>query len=150
MVRKPDHLGELIYPIELVDPGYQAYGSFFADGKNLDDIDETYLIHAARDGAILPIKLQRIGGLTFAADVEKLGRFLFKATKIGVPARYGGQYPFPKENLLVRQLAPHDRNRLERAAFEHDFYFTGFSPGIEDEADFKPLNPEPSEPWPRA
>lgn len=145
MVRRPDSIGELIYPIELIDPRYQAYGSFFADGRHPDDLDDTYLFHAARDGALMTLKLQRISVASFATEVEDIGQFHFTATRIGVPARYHGQYPFPKDNLLIRQFAPRDRNLLERAAFEHDFYFIGFSPQISDETGFQPTDPKPPE-----
>ena len=132
MVRKPERLGKLIYPIELEDHDYQAYGSFFMDGRHENDVSDAYLFHAVRDDSLVPIKLRRVGLVSFAADVPVVGRFLFKATTVGIPARYGGSYPFPRDAFLVRQLAPSDRRALERAAFEFKFYFTGFSPQIED------------------
>lgn len=143
MVRRPEHLGELIYPTELFDPGYYGYGSFFINGRHINDVDQTYLFYAVRDDQPLPIKLRSIGSALFEADVDGVGLFVFKATTVGVPARYAGRYPFPPDTLLVRQLAPKDRPALERAVYEHDFYFTGYSPQIEAPSPYEPLDPQP-------
>jgi hypothetical protein len=143
MVRRPEHLGELIYPLELFDPGYYGYGSFFIDGHHIDDVDQAYLFYAVRDDQLLPIELRSVDDTSFEADVDGVGLFIFKATRVGVPARYAGQYPFPPDTLLVRQLAPKDRPALEQAAHEHDFYFTGYSPQIGESSRYEPLGPEP-------
>jgi hypothetical protein len=137
MVRNPARLGELIYPLELNEPDYQAYGSFFIDGSDIDDLRDSYLFYGLSDEVFLPIDLRRVGKAQFDASVPKIGRFRFTATKVGVPAKYGGTLPFPSESLLVRQLAPYDRTALERAALEFNFYFIGFSPVIDGTADVK-------------
>lgn len=142
LIRKPENLGELIYPIELTDPHYQGQGSFFADGRHPDDVDSSYVFYAVRDAELIPVRLRRIGAASFQADIIHVGSFIFRATTIGVPARYAGRYPFPSGNFLVRQFSPSDRIALERAAFDHDFYFAGYSPQIDAAALDEPIAPK--------
>lgn len=141
MVRDPRNLGQLVYPIDIPDLFYHAYGSFFIDGQSSSDLDDTYNFYSMYNEVIISITLRRTGEVSFAANVDGLGQFLFRATKIGMPAQYGGQYSLPNENLLIRQLAPYDRRQLELASQEHDFYFIGYSPQIEGGMESKPVDP---------
>lgn len=146
MLRRPDALGQLIYPLELGEEDYQGTGSFFFDGIGQEDVDEAYIFYAMLDELLLSIPLRRLGSsYMFEADVGRIGRFRFRATTIGVPATYGGAYSggfgsFGEDGAkLVRQLAPSDHRDLEDAARRFGFYFIGYSPSLMEE-------PEPAFP----
>ncbi|WP_367159793.1 hypothetical protein ABUE34_12060 [Kozakia baliensis] len=129
LCRKPGASGELVYPDELPE-NYQTLGSFFLGGSDSTGFDETYIFHAYREGAVIPLELRRTSASILLAHADGIGDFAFRAVQSGLPARYTGNYPFLDEEL-VRQLAPRDRAALEDAAQSKDFFFVGYSPRLD-------------------
>jgi len=134
-IRNPAVLGEVIYPKELGSvESYQGYGSFFMLGDDDNDVDDEYQFPAVLEGAVIAVSLRRrVNSSTYEASIAGLGSFEFRATKIGIGARYIGNSLNEDGRVVVRQLAPQSRNKLEQAALANDFYFIGFTPGIEFE-----------------
>ena len=129
MTRRPDRLGEFLYPTELPND-YQGYGAFCLTGRLDDELDDEYLFYAVREDELFPFPLHRIGWTTYVAPIEGIGDFNFRAKRLRVPAQYAGNFPLYPGELVLGYLAPLDRRSHEVAVLEHKFYFTGYSPKI--------------------
>jgi len=152
MCRAPGNVGALLYPYE-TDDSYQANGSFFLAGLWTEDVHEVYSFTTLRADVVQDAELVRVHGSTFEAEIDGIGRFSFRASTMGTPARYIGSARLAEGPLLVRQLVPHDRRRLEAAAIENGFVFLGHSPGLDEGGgitpapqDLKPRPPQPLRP----
>jgi hypothetical protein len=132
MIRKPDALGEVIYPSDL-DPAEDYYGNgeFFLGGRNAAELAELYSFLAIWGERPVVVKLERRTGANFVANVEGVGEFWFTAKRLATLPRYTGQYSGFEDEQLIRQLVPADHRGLDAAVREHDFYFVGFSPRFE-------------------
>lgn len=129
MVRRPDRLGQLLYPPEL--PGdYQGYGFFCLPGHCECCLDDQYLFYVVIDDDLFAVALERDGNSTFVASVPRIGRFRFRAKTFRSPVLYAGDFPLAPDEHPVRQLAPLNRNAHEIAVHEHRFYFAGYSPKL--------------------
>lgn len=149
MCRKPGDVCALVYPFE-TDDSYQGSGSFFLAGGWEDDVDDAYNFQTLLGDGVAYAKLVREHGSMFAAVIDGIGRFRFRASTTGIPARYAATARLAEGPLLVRQLIPQERRRLETAAIENGFVFLGHSPRLEDDGGTTPRPPTGLTPTPRS
>jgi hypothetical protein len=140
LCRLPGTYGKLVYPLE-TEEHYQTIGSFFISGADVDDLEDSYTFAAYQAGDIVALKLQRLSGIAYTAEVEGVGQFIFDAKDVGVPAKYAGRFPFPDDGNLIRQLISRDKPQLEEAALEKDFVFLGYSPRLDEDEPPPPVEP---------
>ena len=129
MTRRPDRLGEFLYPNELPN-NYQGYGAFCLTGRSAHDLDDEYRFYTVREEELIPVALHRIGWTTYMAPIQGIGDFKFRAKRFRNSARYAGDFPLFPGELVVGYLAPLDRPSHEVAVLEHKFYFAGYSPKV--------------------
>lgn len=131
LCRRPGAERELVYPQEM-PPGHQSPGSFFLPGNPEKGVDEEYEFYAYRGGEVVAIPARKSDRDSLVAIVDGIGGFQFLTSLAGIPARYVGNLPFPDQGMVARQLAPIDREELERAARDKDFFFVGYSPRLDE------------------
>jgi len=133
LIRHPT-LDGLIYPAELEDEEYFGFGSFYLLGKTGAFIGEAYRFYAIRgeetvQTTLLPYRNSRS---FFRAEVTDVGSFLFYAQPIARKPSYIGKAARASNLVAVRRLRSWQPDELDRACQEHNFYFVGYSPRVNE------------------
>lgn len=121
----PDAPG-LVFPDEL-PKDYYSPGKFFVE-RNVDNkYYQQYEFDAMLNGEVHKVTLQTAHNDTFKATAEEIGDFNFKTMRVHyLYNRYLGNKGFMKQHGTLSMLVPNDRDALERACIEQDFFFIGY------------------------
>lgn len=133
LIRHPSVAG-LIYPVELDEPGYVGFGAFYLLGATGDRIGDAYVFHAVHQQQILETTLTEYRGTRsfFQAQVSGVGSFVFYAQPMRQKPPYVGAMPAAGNLVALRRLRAWQPDALNRACHEHEFYFVGYSPRVDD------------------
>lgn len=149
LVDEAEYLGRaLVFPRELTGLGHVAWGGLFimgeGDGRKLQT---SYTIHAVdgsearsfslvalgpRDDRAVPGMLAGPGRSVYGVTVPGLGSFAFEAVRVVPALPYGGSVVSLQGLKAVRRLRPWQPDRLDQLCMERNFFFTGYSPGIDN------------------
>ena len=112
-----------------------GFGSFYLISSENSIDDGNYIFPAIHGEQVLQIRLAREGNkkTVFVAVIEGIGEFKFRSFEIQNPPDYIGKNPDQLQNKIVRKLKPNDPQVLDDAVRNHNFYFVGYSPLLNDQ-----------------
>jgi hypothetical protein len=124
----------LVFPQEL-PKSHHAAGSFYLLGAPGDHLLESYLFHAVQADDVIETRLnrRRRGRAFFEVGVAGVGVFVFHARPLTRRVPYTGRARILRGLVALRQLQSWTSEQQENACREHQFYFVGYSPRIDDQ-----------------